>query len=116
MTDEERERERLRLSEMGFRPEEIERQFDPAISDATKAAETTQVLMRTFQPLLDTTPQETAAVGRRIYERVAGRFFPDDSVERRRRRSRRSRWIGIAVALLLAGLAMLLVLRQAPSG
>lgn len=113
MTDDDRERERLRLSEMGFRTEEIERQFNPAISDATKAAETTQILMRTFAPVLDTpaSRRETAAGGRRILEQVVAQSFPDYGAARRRRRWRRSLAIGIAVALLLVGLATLLVLR-----
>ncbi len=113
MTDDERERERLRLTAMGFRPEEIERQFDPAISDVTKAAETTKILMRTFEPVLDTpaSRRETTAGGRRIYEQVVAQFFPGYGAANRRRRRRRTLSIALTVALLLAGLAALLVLR-----
>lgn len=112
MNDADRARERVRLTEMGLRPDEIERQFDPAISDATKAAEVAKVLMRTFQPVFDTPARrrKAAAVGRRIYENVVARFFPGAGEARRRRRRRRLS-MGVSLAVLVAGLTALLILR-----
>ena len=95
---------RAKLAELGFTPEEIERQLDRAIPDEQKKAEREKVLARKFVAELN---DPSSGLLDKIIDRAAGELETKLAAEEAARRKRRVNLIvGAAIAAAVIGIGV----------